>query len=550
MRPNWRTGGDLALLILGTCLYTLASPPYNWSGAAWIALAPLFLVVRGKTPGQAFVAGLFYGILFCVGIAHWVYDAISAYFPLPFPLDALCTLLSYSVFVGAYVGGAAAGSCVLMRRGSPLLRFLGIPALWVIGEFARSTFLSGFSWELLGYTQHQHLLLIQIADISGVYGLSFLLAFSGYLVAEIVSSCQLSQRFVPRIPRAPFPWLALYALAAGVTIILGYGAFRLKQEQSPSAMSSIKLALVQGNIPNEQRWRRVHYARTLLQYAAISQQGTRNEPPDLVVWPEFALGFYPDKEPPLRAHLSQLTRQLNAPLLFGAPRTDESDGVTHVYNSAYLLAHDGTLVGVYDKTRLLPFAEAWPAWLPPLLPHTPELPTDFTAGDRSTIFPLRKGAFGVLICYEVTYPSLARRLVQEGAHFLVNPSNESWLGGEAAAAQHFSMAVFRAVENRRFLARAATAGVSGFIDPFGRPYQLSARQEGVAPGAVFPRHELTIYTRYGDWFIFLCIGFSLFALLHTHGVFFRAAHNIVPAPDSVLATAPRWDRSAIEGKKP
>jgi apolipoprotein N-acyltransferase len=536
--------------MLGACLYTLASPPYSWSGAAWIALAPFFLVVRGKTPGHAFVVGLLYGILFCVGITPWVYDAISAYFPLPFPLDALCTLLSYSVFVGAYVGVVAAGSCVLMRRASPLLRFLGIPALWVIGEFARSTFFSGFSWELLGYTQHQHLLLIQIADISGVYGLSFVLAFSGYVVAEMFSSCQLSQRFALRTPRAPFPWLALCALAAGVTIILGYGTFRLKQEPSSPATPSIKLALVQSDIPNERRWRRVHYARTLLQYAAISQQGTRNEHPDLVIWPEFALGFYPAKEPPLRAHLSQLTRHLNAPLLFGAPRADERDGVLRIYNSAYLLASDGALLEVYDKTRLLPFAEAWPTWLPSLLPHTPELPTDFTAGDRSTIFPLRKGAFGVLICYEVTYPSLARRLVQEGAHFLVNPSNESWLGGEAAAAQHFSMAVFRAVENRRFLARAATAGVSGFIDPFGRPYQLSARQEGVTPGAVFPRHELTIYTRYGDWFVFLCFSFSLFALLHTYGAFSQAVQSTVPAPGSILATASEWDRPGIEGGKP
>ncbi|MBI3301866.1 MAG: hypothetical protein HYZ72_07285, partial [Deltaproteobacteria bacterium] len=139
MFTSWRVGRDFGLLAVGAGLYTLASPPYEWSAAAWIALTPLFLVLQHKTPKAAFGAGLLYGVLFCTGIAYWVYFAISSYFPFPFPFDLLFALLSYSIFVGSYTGLAAALSCVLMGRGQPLLRGLGIPALWVCGEFARSS---------------------------------------------------------------------------------------------------------------------------------------------------------------------------------------------------------------------------------------------------------------------------------------------------------------------------------------------------------------------------------------------------------------------------
>src|SRR5207249_4062067 len=148
--------------------------------------------------------------------------------------------------------------------------------------------------------------------------------------------------------------------------------------------------------------------------------------------------------------------------------------------------------------------------------HSREYPSEFTAGKRSTVFPLPpQGAFGVMICYEAIYPHLARRLVRDGAQFLINISNRHRLGegGGAAAAQHFSMVVFRAVENRRSLARMAAAGISGFIDPAGRLYQLSAEEEGVVLGKVFPRQELTVYARYGDWFALTCVGLTCVALI-------------------------------------
>src|SRR5260370_12522784 len=140
-----------------------------------------------------------------------------------------------------------------------------------------------------------------------------------------------------------------------------------------------------------------------------------------------------------------------------------------------------------------------------------DYPEEFTAGSRATIFSIARARFGVMICFEATYPTYGRRLTREGAQFLVNISNDVWLsslGGTAAASQHFAMAVMRAVENKRALARATAAGITGFVDPVGSTY-LSSQSEGVRLLVVPLRDELTFYTRFGDWFVVVCFLFSM-----------------------------------------
>jgi apolipoprotein N-acyltransferase len=247
----------------------------------------------------------------------------------------------------------------------------------------------------------------------------------------------------------------------------------------------------------------------------MTRRGLAGARPDLVVWPEFAVHFYLDKERTFRAQLGQLTSSLKSPLLLGAPRIESDEASVRYYNSAYLLDPNGVILEVYDKVRLLPFAEYSPRILPQLLPHSTESPRKFTAGQRYTIFPLPRSPFGVTICYEATYPAISRRLVHDGAQFLVNISNDTWLAspGDAAATQHFSMTVFRAVENKRTLIRAAIAGVSGFVDPVGRSLATSSEPEGVLMEHVPLQRELTLYTRYGDWFPVSCTGIALLSLL-------------------------------------
>lgn len=518
MRRGGWTVWDIAGLALGALLYTLAAPPYEWSSAAWFALTPLYLVVWRKTFLSAFAAGFLYGVLSCAGIAGWVYAAIVSFFPFSSLVALLATLASYGFFAGLYTGLAAAFSGVLLRRERLLWSWIGLPALWVSAEYARSALFAGFSWELLGYTQYRQLTLIQVADLTGVYGVSFLLALSGYLVAEIMRALHGFRNAGFNLRFRPLLWPPLGCFVIGLVLVWGYGVARLRHYpplSSPPA-SRLTVALVQGDSDQPHRWSRVHYGNTLLRYIAITRHGTAGQQPDLVVWPEFAVGFYLDDEPALRAQLGQLTGGLNAPLLLGAPRREVAPQGVRYYNSAYLLEPGGRLLEVYDKIRLLPFAEFRPPAFPALVTHSATHPSEFTPGRRATVFSLPRGAFGVTICYEATYPPLTRRLVRNGAQFLVNISNDTWLtgpdGGGAAAAQHFSMSVLRAVETKRPLARVATAGVSGFVDPAGRLSHL-ARQEGVTLGEVVPQQTMTVYVRYGDWFALGCVGASLAALL-------------------------------------
>ena len=284
--------------------------------------------------------------------------------------------------------------------------------------------------------------------------------------------------------------LLLYGAASNRGAVWLYGTIRIQQyEQSVDphqqpAVPTLGIAIVQGAVPSVQRWKRVSYLRSLLKYVSVSQRGMQGVSPDLIVWPEFALNFYLNQEPLLHAQLGRFTQRSNAPLLLGAPRMEErtaaSQTETHRYNSAYLLAPSGQILDWYDKLYLIPFAESPPFGMLDVLNVNDGSPRLFTQGERSTIFSLPQARFGVVICYEVIFPRLARRLVQGGAEFLVNISNETWLNDDVGAmTQHFAFTAFRAVENKRFLVRTATAGVSAFVDPLGRPSQWSMQKDGV-----------------------------------------------------------------------
>lgn len=520
---------DFLLLIVGVSLYTLAFPPYAWSWAAWLALVPLFFVVRSQSPKNAFFAGLFYGVLWCIGQGYWLYWTMTENFALSPLFSAPFLLVNFIFFSGLPTGIVSLLSCVLMRRGIPLVSAIGVPALWVGGEFLRANPMFGVSWGILGYTQYQQTLLIQIADLTGVHGISFLLALSGYVGAELCNrlvAYRSSQKSKIKSQKErlwslePGAWnslrFSLGLLCGSLIFTCGYGTLRLHQYAEPNNNAPLRVALIQGNIPAEQRWKPMYYASTLLKYASLTRRGLSGDRPDLVIWPEFAISFYLDKELLLRAQLGEFAQALQTPLLLGAPRLEETEPNPRYYNSAYLLSSSGELTAVYDKIRLVPFAEYRPFSLPSLLSHNPEAPSEFTPGTQSTIFSLPNGRFGVTICYEAAYPSLTRRLTQAGAQLIVNLSNDTWLGETAAAVeQHFAMNVLRAVENRRALVRVATAGISGFVDPTGRATAFSSTKEGVIRGETFFRQELTMYARWGDWFPYGCLGFSIIGLIWT-----------------------------------
>jgi len=468
--------------------YTIACPPYEWWPAAWIAPGLLLVACRRLTAMQAFFAGCLFAILMGFGVTGWAVHASLEYFEFNRALASAFAVCVWLVYGGPAYGLMLAAYATGGRRLSPGVRSAFGAWLWVVMELARATLFTGMPWELLGHSQFRTPLLVQVADLGGVYAVSFVIAFVSTAVAELAAERAKTGRDV-----------AARLAPAGLLVlaVLAYGLHCRDRFAQPPDRTGFTVAVVQGNIPNAFRWKRTFFERTIATYAGLTA-ARRADRPDLVVWPENAVNFYVDREPLLRAQLGSVAALATEGLLVGAPRLASDDDAR---NAAYLIGPDGDIRATYDKRRLVPFAEYNP--FPTLGAREPSGPV-YTAGDRAD--PLRVGAahLGTLICYEVLFPSLVRDLVRRGADVLVNLSNDSWLdrGDGAAPRQHFSMAIFRAIETRRYLIRAAASGTSGFVTPYGEPYGLVPPDTaGSAVARVEARTELTPYVRWGESWI-------------------------------------------------
>jgi apolipoprotein N-acyltransferase len=272
------------------------------------------------------------------------------------------------------------------------------------------------------------------------------------------------------------------------------------------------VAVIQGNPRQAWTWSRAAAEHALVAYSRLSREALAAVRPDLLVWPEYAITLYPATDPVLMPALTTLALDTTAGLVFGAPRV--AHGTTY-RNSTYHLGPDGGWTS-YDKIRLVPFAEYQPFAVGEAVAGEDE--RIFTPGTRASVFASALGRLGPLICYEAIFPERARALAHAGAEVLLNLSNDGWLdrAGLGAGAQHLSIVVFRAVETRRYLVRAAASGISGFVDPTGRPFALLAEGErGFTSGLVHPRRDLTFYVRYGDVFAATCALLALAALVRT-----------------------------------
>jgi apolipoprotein N-acyltransferase len=488
------TGAAVASALLAGGLFAASCPPNGWSLAAWAVPGLLLVGARGVTLPVAFACGVTYAVAIGSLITSWAPAAAIDYFALS-PLVARAFILGVhavnpGIPCGLLVVAYVAASRVLRIE----QRALAGAALWVASEWLRTWSLG---WELLAHSQYRTLDLIQVADLGGAYALSFVMACSSIAVAELA-------RAGWRQGLAPRRAAAVLALPVALLLAtLAYGAVALARYGSPPAAPAAGdgqriVGVVQGNVPNSFRWRRAFFGRVLGTYAELSA-GIAGARPDLIVWPENAVSFYVNQESLLRAQIAALAAPAREGLLIGAPR--RGDG-PWAYNSAYLFHQDGALAGIYDKRVLLPFGE-----YDPLAPAPDPSAADeirYAAGDSAE--PLRAGGLelGVMICFEVLYPGLARELVRHGAQLLVNLSNDAWMdsGDGAAPAQHLSMAIFRAVETRRYLVRAASSGASAFVAPTGAiASALPNAFAGTLVGRVELRQGESVYVRWGDAWI-------------------------------------------------
>jgi apolipoprotein N-acyltransferase len=292
--------------------------------------------------------------------------------------------------------------------------------------------------------------------------------------------------------------------------------------------AEVGVALLQGNIGQDQKWDAASRERIFAIYTALTREAAAEADVALIIGPEAATPFLFANEPHYQARLLLLTKEVGRSLLFGSPTSSWEDNQNVMYNSAFLIGPDATVLGRYDKIHLVPFGEYIP--LRRLLFFLDKLVVgigDFRSGKNYTVMMVPQGRFSVLICFEVIFPELVRHFVRNGAQFLVNITNDAWFGYSPASYQHLSMVVFRAVENRMPIVRAANTGISAVIDPTGRlAQQTDLFVRTWIKGQIIPATEpATFYTRYGDIFAYSCLLLTGLALAWGMSRRFRPPHG-------------------------
>ena len=492
-------------------MLTGAFPNIDIGWLAWIAIVPLLTAVRNVPWKWSFGLGFLAGMVHYLSLIYWVAYTMRTYGHLPWTV-CISILVLLAAYLALYFGAFTALVCLL--RPKPAVVLISAPILWVALEYVRSFFLSGFPWELLGYSQYRVLHLIQISDILGSYGVSFLILFINaalfFLLLRILKldwyGTVVSGRF------------AVTAISLGFFLsgaVWTYGDWRLAEVDRLSATApSIRAAVVQGNIEQVVKWNPAFQEATIDKYLQLSQV-VADARPDLIVWPETALPFHFMYDGPLTDKVRDGIRQNGNYFLVGSPSFDRSTERIDYYNSAYLIDPLGNALGKYNKTHLVPFGEYVPLkrWLPFLGKLVAQV-GDFSRGNTGDTIAWHRGRLGVFICYEAIFPYITRAMVANGATLLVNITNDAWYGRSSAPYQHFSIALFRAVENRRTLIRSANTGISGFVDPGGRildPTTLFTDAAVVRNVPLISR--LSFYTRFGDYFAGACLAAAAVAMI-------------------------------------
>ncbi len=474
-------------------LLALSFPKPGLSILAWFAFLPLFYAIRDNSPANSFKLGFLSGFVAYAGIFYWLNIVMTTYGKLPF-LVSICLMLLMAAYLALYLAATVALSRCAEKYSIPMV--ITFPVVWVALEYARAYLLSGFPWALLGYTQYRTLPLIQIADITGVYGVSFLIILVNILLYQL-------WRWVRGKDGATYPYLATFAAIPLLLVIIWYGFLTLNREVSGKL---VKVALAQGNIPQDIKWNPAFQEETVALYERISRRNAVSGV-DLIVWPESSLPFFFEREPLYSARVSNLARELNAALIVSSPAIDKGVTKDRLLNSAFLIDSDGRTLGRADKVHLVPFGEYVPmARLLPFVNKMVEGIGDFSPGESITPLSAKFGKLGMLVCFEGIFPEISRIYVDKGAVLLVNITNDAWFGDSSAPYQHLSMTVFRAVENRVPLVRAANTGITAIIDNRGHVRGMTGLfREALLTGEVRVGGEKSFYTQHGDLFAWVCL---------------------------------------------
>lgn len=499
--PRW---WRLVLAVVSGLALAAAFPSVDLTPLAWVGLVPLLLAIRTRRPRAAFGLGWLTGLTFWLATCYWIVNTIGHYTAVPVPIAAGVLLLMSSV-LALYHGAFAAGVRWMEERGLPAIWIA--PALWVTLEWLRGWFFIGFPWAALGYSQWRFHDLVQMAEVTGVYGVSAVLVFFNVVAAAVLRERGRGVR--PLLP-------ALVVVTGLVTVLPFVGRLRAASVDAMPAEGRLRIGLTQGNVEQDRKWDPAFQGETMARYRELTLAAARNGA-QLVAWPETAAPFFFQEQGPLRDEMLDIAHAAGVPIVFGSPAFRQTlGGQIQQLNRAYLLMPDGREHGTYDKIELVPFGEYVP--FARVLFFVSQMVTtavgQIGAGLVHTVFELPAEKFGVLICYEGIFPSLTRTFVAGGADFLVNVTNDAWYGQTSAPYQHLIQGTFRAIENRVPVVRAANTGISAIIDADGR-----IRWQGPLFEQLWHVDEVswtgvrTFYTRFGDVFVYLCAAVTAAAIV-------------------------------------
>lgn len=513
------------LVVLSAVLQVLTFPLANFYVIGWVAMAPLLVaLLRARKPetlqfpqgikllpasaSQGFLLGYVCGMLWYAGSCYWIFSVMHEHGGVSIPLAVVIQIL-FCLYLALYHGAFGFLIALLAGRDSFSRRALLLaPAVWVAVELAR-TRITGFPWDLLGISQVDNIPLARIATATGVYGLSFEI-----MVVNVAFAAGFLLRRYQR--------KAVLLAATGAAVVLQAGRWI----PAPAAGADHAAVLVQANIPilEGSAWTKDYFNATLNDLSNISSNAVNSASgvrPDLIAWPENPAPFY-TLDPLFRNVVSTTAQKTNAWMLVGSVGIENAGrgSAERFYNSAALASPTGEWVGRYDKIHLVPFGEYVPfekifAFASGL---TQEV-GNFTPGGERVPLAADGKKLGVFICYESIFPDDIRQFALNGAQVFLNISNDGWYGDSGAYAQHLEQARMRAVENARWLLRDTNTGVTAAIDPYGRVVASIPRKTRAALLAPYAlSNSLTIYTRYGDWFAYLCAIILLIALIASYSV--------------------------------
>jgi apolipoprotein N-acyltransferase len=502
-----------ALAVASGLLLALSFPKFDLSFAAWIAFVPLLHAIEGATPRRVFAYAWIQGLACYVASIYWVVITLHNFAGVPLALAVIPMILLAAV-MALYTGVAFyAAEFISTRLDLPIV--LTLPITWTAVEWIRTYFPIGFPWNLLGYAAYQNLNLIQFAEFTGVYGISALIILFNTVVYVV-----LFRRESSRVQG-----ISLGTLSALLVLAWVFGSIRVREVAQAAPTGSLKIAMVQGNVPQSIKWDPNFLPSSFDIYADESQRAAQMGA-DLIVWPEAAAAFffqpedrYPAvfaKDEAYRGKLLAMAAKTGDAFLFGAPALGVEDNRVGFYNRAYLVTGDGKVSAWYDKINLVPFGEYVPlrGLLGGLVNRVVKGFGDMFAGRVQTIFDFKGARLGVLICYESVFPDLARRAVKDGATILVNITNDAWYGDSSAPYQLLAMAAMRAVETKTPMVRVANTGISAVIEPAG---EITARtalfKRGMEIETVDWRRVTTVYVLVGDVFAITCFILTALGLL-------------------------------------